>query len=95
MGRKPILTNRFDYIGKDSDAFSVSRNIINNINNCKAEISREKSAARAQLRGKCSLCSRLLQQPSWMYCDEENEDHYDDFDEFGRCEARKRKHICL
>ena len=45
MGRKPILTNRFDYIGKDSDAFSVFRNIINNINNCKAEISREKSAA--------------------------------------------------
>ena len=24
-----------------------------------------------------------------IYCDKENEDHYDDFEEFGRCEAGK------
>ena len=26
-----------------------------------------------------------------IYYDEENEEHYDDFEEFGRCEARKEK----
>ena len=34
---------------------------------------------------KCPNC------PKWIYCDEENEEHYDDFEEFGRCEARKEK----
>ena len=32
---------------------------------------------------KCPNC------PKWIYCDEENESHYDDFEEYGRCEYRK------
>ena len=27
----------------------------------------------------------------WIYYDEENEEHYDNFEQFGRCEARKEK----
>ena len=27
--------------------------------------------------------------PKWIYCDEENEMHYDDFEEFGQCEVRQ------
>ena len=34
---------------------------------------------------KCPNC------PKWIYHDDENEEHYDDFEEFGRCEARKEK----
>ena len=36
---------------------------------------------------KCPNC------PKWIYYDEENEEHYDDFEEFGRCEARKEKEL--
>ena len=32
---------------------------------------------------KCPNC------PKWIYCDDQNESHYDDFDEFGQCEYRK------
>ena len=32
---------------------------------------------------KCPNC------PGWVYCDDENEDHYDDFDEYGQCGYRK------
>ena len=32
---------------------------------------------------KCPNC------PKWIYCDEENESHYDDFEEYGRWEYRK------
>ena len=34
---------------------------------------------------KCPHC------PKWIYCDNENERHYDDFEEFGQCEVRKIK----
>ena len=33
---------------------------------------------------KCPNC------PGWIYTDDENEDHYDDFDEYGQCEYRKQ-----
>ena len=32
---------------------------------------------------KCPNC------PGWIYSDNENEDHYDDFDEYGQCNYRK------
>ena len=32
---------------------------------------------------KCPNC------PGWIYCDDENEDHYDDFEEYGQCGYRK------
>ena len=34
---------------------------------------------------KCPNC------PKWIYCDDQNESHYDDFDEHGICEYRKSK----
>lgn len=33
---------------------------------------------------KCPNC------PKWIYADSENESHYDDFEEFGQCEAQQR-----
>ena len=35
---------------------------------------------------KCPNC------PKWIYADSEMESHYDDFEEFGECEAQKRNH---
>ena len=32
---------------------------------------------------KCPNC------PKWIYCDSENERHYDDFEEYGVCEYKK------
>ena len=34
---------------------------------------------------KCPNC------PKWIYCDDQNESHYDDLDEYGICEYRKSK----
>ena len=33
---------------------------------------------------KCPNC------PKWIYCDNENESHYDDYEEFGQCEVRRK-----
>ena len=33
---------------------------------------------------KCPNC------PKWIYTDNDNESHYDDFEEFGQCEIRKK-----
>ena len=36
---------------------------------------------------KCPNC------PKWIYTDDDNESHYDDFEEFGQCEMRKRTQL--
>ena len=38
---------------------------------------------------KCPNC------PKWIYADCEMESHYDDFDEYGQCEAQKKKATTL
>ena len=36
---------------------------------------------------KCPNC------PKWIYTDDDNESHYDDFEEFGQCETRKKNSL--
>ena len=41
----------------------------------------------------CQVCGIVFNSHHLLimiYCDEENEMHYNDFDEFGQCEVRKR-----
>jgi hypothetical protein len=36
---------------------------------------------------KCPNC------PKWIYTDDDNESHYDDFEEFGQCDIRERTQL--
>ena len=62
--------------------YKSHKDLINHVESIHVE--REKIQRDHLFPLKCPNC------PKWIYTDDDNESHYDDFEEFGQCETRKR-----